>query len=147
MKNVLPIFAPPRYLTILAVLFFVATSADYLFAQATFTTEYQPSQVQMTSAESACYTALQDAAISKSVKIVSTSDIRISQPNDTIFFLLPGQSDTTWAEASLISDDSISGFQWSGRLLNKLGYISLLYRNGLTAGYIQVESDFYELMP
>jgi hypothetical protein len=110
-------------------------------------TEYQSSQVQMTSTESTRYTALQDADISKSVKIVSTSDIRISQPNDTIFFRLPGQSDTIWAEASLISDDSISGFQWSGRLLNKIGYISLLYRNGLTAGYIQVESDFYELMP
>ena len=101
----------------------------------------------MSTAEYARFTALQDTTASCNVKIIATSDIRINQPNDTIFFKLPGQSDTIWAEASLISDDSVIGFQWSGKLLNRLGYISLLYHNGLTSGYIQSGYDYYELMP
>lgn len=101
----------------------------------------------MTTEQSARYTSLQDTAISKSVQIVATADIRTSQQNDTIFFWLPGDTDTLWAEASLITDDSTKGFVWSGKLLNQPGYMSVFYHNGLVAGFIQTGGKFYELMP
>jgi hypothetical protein len=109
--------------------------------------EYQTTQVQLTTDQNARFIALKDSSISKSVKIVSIADIRANQPNDTINFILPGISDTLSAEASLITDDSTSGFQWSGKLLNIPGYLSILYHNGLTAGFIQVQGGFYEFMP
>lgn len=131
-----------------AIFFASLPLPDDLSAQSAFMTEYQPTQVQMTTVESARYTSLQDTAvISHSVKIVSTADIRTSQPNDTIVFQLPGRTDTLWAEASLITDDSLEGFTWTGKILNKLGYMALFYQNGTIAGFIQVESDFYEIMP
>lgn len=146
MKNILQI-PPPLRKIIIAFIFITLFIADFSFAQTPLFTAYQSSQVQMTSVENARYLALQDSSISLSVKIVSTADIRTTQPNDTIFFRLPGIADTIWAEASLISNDSISGFHWSGKLLNKIGYIALWYRNGLVAGFIQEGYHFYELMP
>ena len=48
----------------------------------------------MTFEQEARYDALQDTEVSKSVKIVSTADIRSGQWSDTISFRLPGRSDT-----------------------------------------------------
>lgn len=121
--------------------------ADWVSAQSNFFTVHQPNQVQMTTEQNDRYLALQDTGFSKSVLIVSTADIRTSHANDTILLQLPGSSDTLIAEASLISDDSLDGFLWSGRLLNQPGYVSFLYRAGRVAGFLQTKGDFYELMP
>ncbi len=101
----------------------------------------------MTFEQEARYDALQDTEVNKSVKIVSTADVRAGQWSDTISFRLPGRSDTLLAEAMTITDDSLAGFIWSGKLLNAPGYISLLYRNNQTAGFVQIQEDFYELTP
>ena len=140
---------PPRGKLVLLAAFFLAKlfMADPVSAQSNFFTVHQPSQVQMTTEQNDRYLALQDTGFSKSVLIVSTADIRTSQANDTILLPLPGSSDTLIAEASLISDDSLDGFLWSGRLLNQPGYVSFLYRAGRVAGFLQTKGDFYELMP
>ena len=93
------------------------------------------------------YANLTDTAYSQSVHIVSLADIRQTQPNDTVFFQLPGRLDTLWAEATMVTDNPSDGFIWSGRLLNHPGYLAFLIRNGLTAGFLQEAGDFYELTP
>lgn len=137
---------PPPSVRVLTFLFFVF-SYSFLHSQSDFFTEYQPTQVQMTFEQEARYDALRETEISKSVKIVSTADIRSGHWGDTISFRIPGRSDTLLAEAMMITDDSITGLLWAGKLLNEPGYVSLLYRNHRTSGFIHVKSSFYELMP
>ena len=82
----------------------------------------------------------------KSVKIVSTVDVRTKQVNGNLSFTLPGQTIAIQAEATLIRDDA-DGFTWSGKITNQPGYVSFTKSNGLTSGFIHVGQHFYELMP
>jgi len=112
-----------------------------------FFSTYHPDSIGMTTEQIARYAALQDTAICKSVRIIRTADFQSAQQSDTISFRLPGQPDTLLSEASMVTDDSITGYLWAGRLLNHLGYVSLVNRFGLVAGFIQAGSSFYEIMP
>lgn len=101
----------------------------------------------MTFDEAARFTTLKDSAISKSVRVVRTSAFHNGLESDTIAFHLPGYPDTLLAEATMAVDDSVGGYLWAGRLLNELGYISLVNHVGNVGGFIQAGSRFYELMP
>ena len=136
---------PPRRLT-LALIFALAMLPDLLFSQ--FFTAYQPNQIQWPSGGLARYQALQDPSLSKSVQIVSTLDVRNAQSNGFLAFQLPGSTDVLQAEASIITDDPTTGFIWSEKLTNAPGgYVTFIYRDGKTAGFIQVGKDFYEISP
>lgn len=74
-------------------------------------------------------------------------DVRTAQSNGLLSFQLPGDTSTLYAEATLISDDTTSGFIWSGKLLNTPGYVSFVHYKGKKAGFIQAGPAFYEITP
>ena len=146
MKNNHQLFAPSPAVLIPALLFAMAMLPNFLFAQ--FFTTYQSNQIQWPSGGLARYQALQAPALSKSVQIVSTVDVRNVQSNGILSFQLQGSSSVLQAEASLITDDPTMGFIWSGKLTTAPGgYVSFIYRDGKTAGFIQIGKDFYEISP
>lgn len=126
--------------------FLLVSYAGKIAAQTAFMTEYQPSQVSMTTLLTTRFNALKNDPRNQNAKIVATSDVRLTQANGKLSFLLPGLPDSLHAEATLISDDA-SGFTWSGKILNQPGYVSFLKLNGLTSGFIQVGTHFYEILP
>ncbi len=129
-KNIFQFFAPPpprRPLGLfkfyssrsLALLFALALLPNLVFAQ--FFTEYQSNQFQWPSGGLTRYQKLQDTTFSKSVKIVSTEDVRTAQSNELLSFQLPGDTSTLTVEASLISEDPTSAFIWSGKITSAPG--------------------------
>ncbi len=128
------------------MLLLLVLAVEQLSAQTAFITQYQSSQISMTTANTNRYTALQSDLQNQSVKIVATADVRTKQVNGKLSFLLPGLPDSIHAEATLIRDDA-TGFTWSGKITNQPGYVSFLKLNGLTSGFIQVGYHFYEFMP
>lgn len=83
----------------------------------------------------------------KSVRVVSTFDLRDSIAFDTLYFTLPGLPQVFMAEANLIEDHPLEGFAWSAQLLNTPGSMSLIWHNGTVSGYIQADTNLYELLP
>jgi hypothetical protein len=79
--------------------------------------------------------------------VVSTADVRSLQANDTLNFTIPGFTGNITAVATRVTQDSIEGYSWSGKLLSHLGYISLRYAFGQTFGSILIEDEFYEILP
>jgi len=117
-----------------------------VFAQ--FFTEYQSNQFQWPSGGLTRYQKLQDTTFSKSVKIVSTEDVRTAQSNGLLSFQLPGDTSTLQVEASLISEDPTTAFIWSGKITSAPGgYVTFIYLDGKTAGFIHSGKDFYEISP
>jgi hypothetical protein len=109
-------------------------------------TVHNPNLVSLTTAETTKFNALVSQEGSQNVKLVSTSDVRNIQVNGRIRFLLPDiPGDTLVADAALISEKN--GYTWSATLADAKGYATFIYQGGMTFGYIQYASSFYELLP
>lgn len=121
--------------------------SNKLYAQTTFFTVYQPNQVAMTAAQSVRYNLLLNDTTISQLSIVSTADVRSFLANDTLVFQLPGQNTNVSAVAQRIEESAASGYTWSASLVNNLGYLSFIYQNNQTFGFIQIGQDFYELYP
>ena len=121
--------------------------SNKLYAQTTFFTVYQPNQVTMTAAQSVRYNLLLNDTTISQLSIVSTADVRSFLANDTLAFQLPGPNTNVSAVAQRIEESTASGYTWSASLVNNLGYLSFIYQNNQTFGFIQIGQDFYELYP
>lgn len=115
-------------------------------ANAQFMTVYSNPSSLLTTQTYSRFATLQDTLHSKSVRLVSTLDVRTAQSNGTLTFVVPGTTDTVRIEATLITDDT-SGFSWAGRLTNRPGYAAFVTKNNKKSGFIQVSNRFYELIP
>ena len=130
-----------------AVFLLMVLVSNKLYAQTTFFTVYQPNQVTMTAAQSVRYNLLLNDTTISQLSIVSTADVRSFLANDTLVFQLPGQNTNVSAVAQRIEESTASGYTWSASLVNNLGYLSFIYQNNQTFGFIQIGQDFYELYP
>ena len=82
-----------------------------------------------------------------SVKVVSVADVKSFAETGGIKFVLPGLGDTLIAEAVMIEDSPESGFVWSGKLLDRPGYLTFLQKDGETAAFIQTDGHYFEILP